>query len=688
MHAGLSSIQAHPSVTLAVVFVVACAESVALIGTLVPAGIVMFAAGTMISLGVLDGWTTLTVGALGAIIGDSLSYELGRRFHADLKSWWVRKGQTAVWARGEQFAQRHGAKSVVFARFLAPVRAIVPLVVGCALMPRRLFYSMNVMSALAWSSAHIVPGIVFGASAALARAVSARLAALLLVVAALLWVVFLAVRIGIRRGIPLLKRTLWLAASALQRRFPHFCEHPWVRRIVDPQTTGFSLPAGLALLFVGSTWLFASVLRAVVTDNPLMKADTAVFTFLESLRTTPADIVMSGFVVLDSFTAGLTVAAAVLVLLAVQRCWRTATWWMIVVGIALVLTPLVGPHSFGTWPLNWQPGSPHTPLPDSRAAFSVLVYGFLGWVMVQRQGPAWRGGVSAVAVLWVVLTGFADLYLGRAWLTGLVEGWSLGVAWLVVLAGIHAHWQLPDEVRPASLVIVVTGVLTAAALWAIPRQLHATQAPYAVVRPTESFSVAQWLDTGWQQLPARRIEISGYEEEPLPLQWAADESTLTQCLTRAGWRQASMWSMRSALGWLLPQSGADALPVLPKYSQGESSRLAFVRIDPQDPASRLVLRLWRAHYAVHDTRGEAPLWYGALYRETLHRPAHLITLAGTTHVSDAATLQSLLGVQGKIVFWPGAAGPVPPQVLLVSCAEAAVSSSGKTFTLNDQRPFG
>ena len=66
IHAWLGAIGAHPALVLAIVFVTAGAEAIALVGTFVPAGAVMFAAGTLIGAGALDGWTTIGVAAAGA----------------------------------------------------------------------------------------------------------------------------------------------------------------------------------------------------------------------------------------------------------------------------------------------------------------------------------------------------------------------------------------------------------------------------------------------------------------------------------------------------------------------------------------------------------------------------------------------------------------------------------------------
>jgi membrane protein DedA with SNARE-associated domain len=73
MHAFLESIGAHPQAALVVVALVALAESLAIVGTVVPAAIVMFGAGALVGNGSLDLWETLVAATLGAILGDGVS---------------------------------------------------------------------------------------------------------------------------------------------------------------------------------------------------------------------------------------------------------------------------------------------------------------------------------------------------------------------------------------------------------------------------------------------------------------------------------------------------------------------------------------------------------------------------------------------------------------------------------------
>jgi hypothetical protein len=62
-----------------------------------------------------------------------------------------------------------------------------------------------------------------------------------------------------------------------------------------------------------------------------------------------------------------------------------------------------------------------------------------------------------------------------------------------------------------------------------------------------------------------------------------------------------------------------------------------------------VLRLWRSHFKVRDANGKQPLWYGALYREKLYRPAHLLTIADTRNVAASEVINALPGLRQAAV---------------------------------------
>lgn len=158
----LGWIELNPGYAGWVVFAVALAESLAIVGVLVPGVVIMMGAGTLIGAGILDFWLMCLWAIAGAIVGDGLSYWLGHHFEYLTARWrWFRLHPNHL-QKGIRFFEKYGDLSVALGRFFGPIRAFVPLVAGLMHMPPRRFYLANVLSALVWAPAYLIPGIVLG----------------------------------------------------------------------------------------------------------------------------------------------------------------------------------------------------------------------------------------------------------------------------------------------------------------------------------------------------------------------------------------------------------------------------------------------------------------------------------------------------------------------------------------------
>lgn len=161
----LAWIQANPEHAGVVVFLVSLAESLALVGVLVPGVVILLGAGALIGTGVLEFWSITAWAVAGAILGDGISFQLGRHFeYLTGRFRWFRLHPDHL-QRGHDFFQKWGDVSVFVGRFFGPVRAVIPLVAGLMGMQTRRFYIANVLSALAWAPAYLAPGIFIGHSA-------------------------------------------------------------------------------------------------------------------------------------------------------------------------------------------------------------------------------------------------------------------------------------------------------------------------------------------------------------------------------------------------------------------------------------------------------------------------------------------------------------------------------------------
>ncbi len=158
-------VQQNPEYAGWIIFSMALAESLAIIGVLIPGVVILFGAGTLIGAGVLDFWSSCLWAIAGAIIGDGISYWLGHHFEYLTERWkWFQVHPQAM-QKSIRFVEKYGDLSVALGRFFGPVRALVPLIAGLMHMPPKRFYIANILSALVWAPAYLLPGMIAGTAA-------------------------------------------------------------------------------------------------------------------------------------------------------------------------------------------------------------------------------------------------------------------------------------------------------------------------------------------------------------------------------------------------------------------------------------------------------------------------------------------------------------------------------------------
>jgi membrane protein DedA with SNARE-associated domain len=99
-------------------------------------------------------------GAAGALVGDLYSYWLGGRHSSELASVWPLNGDAELVADARTLVERWGAPAVILSKFRGRDRGVVPLVAGAVRMPPVTFVLTSGLSALLWSAALLLPGLV------------------------------------------------------------------------------------------------------------------------------------------------------------------------------------------------------------------------------------------------------------------------------------------------------------------------------------------------------------------------------------------------------------------------------------------------------------------------------------------------------------------------------------------------
>jgi len=143
-----------------ITFLLTLGESMVLLGLFIPATALMLLTGGLIGSGALAPWGVITWGIAGAIVGDALSYYLGRWAGPGVLRRWPLKQQRTGVARARLFFYRYGFASVLIGRFLGPIRSTIPTVAGVMGMAHGRFQLANVLSAVLWMPLMLAPGYI------------------------------------------------------------------------------------------------------------------------------------------------------------------------------------------------------------------------------------------------------------------------------------------------------------------------------------------------------------------------------------------------------------------------------------------------------------------------------------------------------------------------------------------------
>ena len=158
----LEYIKTHQDWAVVVMFITAFGESFAFLSLLFPGTTLLIAAGALIKTGALPLAPIILGAIVGAVLGDSVSYWVGRKYGGALARIWPFTRNPDLIPAGIRFFERHGGKSVFIGRFFGPVRAVIPLAAGIMLMPRGRFWFANITSALIWAPLLLFAGDLLG----------------------------------------------------------------------------------------------------------------------------------------------------------------------------------------------------------------------------------------------------------------------------------------------------------------------------------------------------------------------------------------------------------------------------------------------------------------------------------------------------------------------------------------------
>jgi membrane-associated protein len=139
------------------------AESGLFFGFFLPGDSLLFTAGFLASQDLISIFWLLILCFIAAVLGDSVGYYFGKKVGPSI----FRKEDSLFFhkkhiEKAHAFYDKHGKKTIVFARFIPIVRTFVPIVAGVAGMEYRTFFVYNIIGGFVWTWGMLGGGYMLG----------------------------------------------------------------------------------------------------------------------------------------------------------------------------------------------------------------------------------------------------------------------------------------------------------------------------------------------------------------------------------------------------------------------------------------------------------------------------------------------------------------------------------------------
>ena len=145
---------------LPVISALAFAESIILFSLFIPASVILIGFGALVAAADINPIPVLLAATLGAALGEWISYAAGYVLKERVSAIWPISRRPDLLERGVGLIAAWGILGVFAAKFIGPLRGVVPLLAGSLRMPQKSFQIANWTSSLLWATVWLSPGYI------------------------------------------------------------------------------------------------------------------------------------------------------------------------------------------------------------------------------------------------------------------------------------------------------------------------------------------------------------------------------------------------------------------------------------------------------------------------------------------------------------------------------------------------
>lgn len=146
-----------------ILFLIIFVETGLVVMPFLPGDSLLFAVGALAAFtGELNPALLIALLFVAAVLGDTLNYHIGKYIGPKAFQKNYRFINQDHLLATQAFFEKHGGKTIIFARFLPFIRTFAPFVAGAGSMNYRRFLSYNVIGGFLWIASFVLLGYFFG----------------------------------------------------------------------------------------------------------------------------------------------------------------------------------------------------------------------------------------------------------------------------------------------------------------------------------------------------------------------------------------------------------------------------------------------------------------------------------------------------------------------------------------------
>ena len=605
----------HPYWAYTMIFLLSLTESLVVVGLIVPGIAIMSIIGAFIGAGYLSLWPTMAVSIFGAIIGDGLSYLIGKHFQQHIRDWWVFRKFPEIMIRCEKFFAKHGGKSIIFGRFVGPVRPMIPAIAGMMKMPPGYFYLVNIISACLWAPVYLYPGVLFGNTlAGLPPEVSKKIITVVVLVILFLWITIKIIKSllhTINRRYRRIGTRIWMYAEHnslyyLQKIIKHPLQHK--RHQVD------NFLVLLSLLLGTITFIILTNYRVLTTSGNAFFKHFALLFYDHGFSKV--------LIMLDHLTSVLSLTVIFVGYLIYFVCKNYSTHnktanvrYLITLSVSLLLVYFATSYVISyivkyprPFAINFTESYIYYySFPSIRMGLLTLLVGYIGIIKYCNSPSDYnKSYYNFTAIMILVLFFLVKIILGYSWLSDLLGG--MLIAGCLLLAFCILYWQAPIQNINNKHLNIFSGIFITLAVIINSAIFYNIN----IVNNFEKYNI-KTTDYNPDSIPltmetwlSQTNLFHAYKDPIINIQWLGDEDQLVNTLAKNGWYRQPHFNFKTVLKFFENNPEIKELPMLPSYYRDHNANIVLSKVDSNNKI--INLRLWESEYKID----ELPLWIGTI----------------------------------------------------------------------------